>query len=71
MHLQFLLIDELHNLQLEVFHPILMRSYMRKFDMDEPPVLEESLENVENVDGDGKKEEINAEEAKLEEKYYR
>ena len=54
--------------QLEVFHPILMRSYMRKFDMDEPPVREESLENV---DGEEKKEDRTPEEAKLEEKYYR
>ena len=54
--------------QLEVFHPILMRSYMHKFDMDEPPVLEESLENV---DGEEKKEDRTPEEAKLEEKYYR
>lgn len=43
---------------------------MRKFDMDEPPVLEESLENVDNVESEVKKEST-AEELKLEEKYYR
>ncbi|XP_065200189.1 chromodomain-helicase-DNA-binding protein Mi-2 homolog isoform X2 [Planococcus citri] len=32
-------------LQLEVFHPVLMRSYVRKFDMDEPPIIEEPIDD--------------------------
>lgn len=51
---------------MEVFHPIMMRSYMRKFDMDEPPVLEESLDDVDRSIKDGKGDEI-----QLEEKYYK
>lgn len=51
---------------MEVFHPIMMRSYMRKFDMDEPPMLE-PLEDVDMK----KVKENSSEEGLLTEKYYR
>lgn len=54
---------------MEVFHPLTVRSYMRKCDMDEPPKLEEPLDEMDNrwkrlqaVGGD---------QIALEEKYYR
>jgi len=54
---------------MEVFHPITIRSYMRKYDMDEPPKLEEPLDELDNrwkrlceVGGD---------QVALEEKFYR
>lgn len=31
-------------LQLDVFHPLMMRIYSRKYDMEEPPKLEEPLD---------------------------
>lgn len=47
----------------------MMRSYMRKWDMDEPPMLEEPLEDV---DGEIKKvEETDADQQLLAEKYYK
>lgn len=56
-------------LQLEVFHPIMMRTIVRKFDMDEPPVIEEAIEDEEKCIKqikDNKGDEIS-----LEEKYYK
>ena len=54
---------------MEVFHPIMMRSYMRKFDFDEPPVVEETFDDddkcIKQIK-DGKGDEI-----QLEEKYYK
>lgn len=35
-------------LQMEVFHGIMMRCYQRKFDMDEPPRLEDPLDEMDN-----------------------
>ncbi|XP_050544780.1 chromodomain-helicase-DNA-binding protein Mi-2 homolog isoform X2 [Daktulosphaira vitifoliae] len=61
--------DWVSEVQMEVFHPITIRSYMRKFDMDEPPKLEEPLDEMDNrwkrirdVGGD---------QVALEERYYR
>lgn len=51
--------------QMEVFHPIMIRTYMRKFDTEEPPVVEEPLD-----DGD-KPKEVKANEKELYEKYYK
>ncbi|XKL65519.1 hypothetical protein PGB90_008939 [Kerria lacca] len=56
-------------LQMEVFHPIMMRSYMRKFDMDEPPMLEESIEDVDKCIKQIK--DNKGDEIQLEEKYYK
>jgi len=33
-------------LQLDVFHPLMIRNYMRKYDMDEPPRLEDPLDEM-------------------------
>ncbi|KAG8225258.1 hypothetical protein J437_LFUL006490 [Ladona fulva] len=56
-------------LQLDVFHPAMYRYYYRKSDMDEPPKLEEPLDEY---DLRMKKiREANADEQTLEEKFYR
>ncbi|XP_008217034.1 chromodomain-helicase-DNA-binding protein Mi-2 homolog isoform X4 [Nasonia vitripennis] len=36
--------DWVTELQLDVFHPLMFRNYSRKYDMDEPPKLEEPLD---------------------------
>ncbi|XP_057326451.1 chromodomain-helicase-DNA-binding protein Mi-2 homolog isoform X2 [Microplitis mediator] len=36
--------DWISELQLDVFHPLMFRNYSRKYDMDEPPKLEEPLD---------------------------
>ncbi|XP_044598815.1 chromodomain-helicase-DNA-binding protein Mi-2 homolog isoform X3 [Cotesia glomerata] len=36
--------DWISELQLDVFHPLMFRNYTRKYDMDEPPKLEEPLD---------------------------
>ncbi|XP_074103378.1 chromodomain-helicase-DNA-binding protein Mi-2 homolog isoform X3 [Cotesia typhae] len=36
--------DWVSELQLDVFHPLMFRNYTRKYDMDEPPKLEEPLD---------------------------
>ncbi|XP_058807759.1 chromodomain-helicase-DNA-binding protein Mi-2 homolog isoform X2 [Phymastichus coffea] len=41
--------DWVTELQLDVFHPLMYRNYSRKYDMDEPPKLEEPLD-----EGDGR-----------------
>lgn len=56
-------------LQMEVFHPITIRSYMRKYDMDEPPKLEEPLDELDNRWK--RLREVSGDQVALEEKYYR
>ncbi|KAK3918897.1 Chromodomain-helicase-DNA-binding protein 4 [Frankliniella fusca] len=56
-------------LQMEVFHGIMIRCYMRKFDMDEPPRLEDPLDEM-----DARRKRISNKEAfseALEERFYR
>ncbi|XP_063359709.1 chromodomain-helicase-DNA-binding protein Mi-2 homolog [Cydia amplana] len=59
-------------LQLDVFHPLMYRYYMRKYDTEEPPKLEEPLDEQ-----DGRYKRIkskqgqDSDEKVLEEKYYR
>ncbi|XP_011300303.1 chromodomain-helicase-DNA-binding protein Mi-2 homolog [Fopius arisanus] len=60
-------------LQLDVFHPLMFRNYSRKYDMDEPPKLEEPLDESDNRvkrlrDADGA---TNRDEIALEERFYR
>lgn len=40
--------DWVTELQLDVFHPLMFRSYIRKYDMEEPPKLEEALDEADN-----------------------
>jgi len=54
---------------MEVFHPITIRSYMRKYDMDEPPKLEEPLDELDNRWK--RLREVGGDQAALEEKFYR
>lgn len=54
---------------MEVFHPITIRSYMRKYDMDEPPKLEEPLDEMDNRWK--RLREVGGDQSALEEKYYR
>ncbi|XP_058826614.1 chromodomain-helicase-DNA-binding protein Mi-2 homolog [Topomyia yanbarensis] len=64
--------DWVTELQLDVFHPLMFRYYTRKYDMEEPPKLEEALDEADSRykrilkmrDGE-------ADETELEEKYYR
>ncbi|XP_043469159.1 chromodomain-helicase-DNA-binding protein Mi-2 homolog isoform X2 [Leptopilina heterotoma] len=65
--------DWISELQLDVFHPLMFRNYIRKYDMDEPPKLEEPLDEsdtrykrLQNQEGQNQREEFN-----LEERYYR
>lgn len=61
---------QLHNyFQLEVFHPLMIRNYMRKFDMDEPPKFEEPLDELDNRMK--RIRQANADDQELEEKFYR
>ncbi|KAL0268514.1 UNVERIFIED_CONTAM: hypothetical protein PYX00_010429 [Menopon gallinae] len=56
-------------LQLDVAHPLMLRNYTRKYDMDEPPKLDEALD-----DGDYRMKrikEFGANDNLLEEKYYK
>ncbi|XP_065202683.1 chromodomain-helicase-DNA-binding protein Mi-2 homolog [Planococcus citri] len=61
--------DWVSEVQMEVFHPIMIRTYMRKFDVDEPPVVEESFDDVEKCIKTIKDE--NGEEIQLAEKFYK
>lgn len=60
-------------LQLDVFHPLMYRYYMRKSDPEEPPKLEEPLEEresrkrIKHKQNQGQ----DSDEKMLEEKYYR
>ncbi|XP_039299734.1 chromodomain-helicase-DNA-binding protein Mi-2 homolog isoform X2 [Nilaparvata lugens] len=40
--------DWVSELQMDVFHPLMIRNYMRKYDMDEPPKLEEPIDEMDN-----------------------
>nr|CAD7453831.1 unnamed protein product [Timema tahoe] len=56
-------------LQMDVFHPLMIRNYMRKYDMDEPPKLDEPLDEL---DYRMKRiREMNADDTDLEERFYR
>lgn len=33
-------------LQLDVHHPLMFRSYFRKYDMEEPPKMEEQIDDI-------------------------
>jgi hypothetical protein len=54
---------------MDVFHPLMIRNYMRKYDMDEPPKLEEPIDEMDNRMKRIK--EANADDSALEDKYYR
>lgn len=54
---------------MEVFHPITIRSYMRKYDMDEPPKLEEPLDELDNRWK--RLQSVGGDQPALEEKFYR
>ncbi|PSN37765.1 Chromodomain-helicase-DNA-binding protein Mi-2 [Blattella germanica] len=56
-------------LQMDVFHPLMIRNYMRKYDMDEPPKLDEPIDEMDNRMKRIK--EVNADDSALEDKYYR
>lgn len=64
----------MYNFQLDVFHPLMYRYYMRKSDPEEPPKLEEPLDER---DGrakrlkDQKQQDQDTDEKMLEEKFYR
>ncbi|XP_046412635.1 chromodomain-helicase-DNA-binding protein Mi-2 homolog isoform X1 [Neodiprion pinetum] len=65
--------DWITELQLDVFHPLMFRNYTRKYDMDEPPKLEEPLDEgdsrvkrLQQQDGATNRDEYN-----LEERFYR
>ncbi|XP_019557394.3 chromodomain-helicase-DNA-binding protein Mi-2 homolog [Aedes albopictus] len=64
--------DWITELQLDVYHPLMYRFYIRKYDMEEPPKLEEMLDEE---DGRYKRllkmREGDLDEAELEEKYYK
>jgi len=61
--------DWVSEIQLEVFHPLMMRMYTRKYDMDEPPKLEEPLDEM---DMRMKRiRDFNINEQKMEDKYYK
>ncbi|CAH2074458.1 unnamed protein product, partial [Iphiclides podalirius] len=60
-------------IQLDVFHPLMYRYYMRKSDPEEPPKLEEPLEEREGRKRlkNKQQQEQDSDEKLLEEKYYR
>ncbi|KAK9502140.1 hypothetical protein O3M35_012729 [Rhynocoris fuscipes] len=61
--------DWVSELQMDVFHTQMIRSYIRKYDMEEPPKLEEPLDEADNRMKRIREANINDQE--LEEKYYR
>ncbi|XP_037904696.1 chromodomain-helicase-DNA-binding protein Mi-2 homolog [Hermetia illucens] len=69
--------DWVSELQLEVYHPLMIRVFTRKYDMEEPPKFEETLDETDNrykriqrhKQGHASTEKTAEEE--LEEKYYR
>ena len=65
--------DWITELQLDVFHPLMFRNYSRKYDMDEPPKLEEPLDESDlRVQRIKSKEQSGArDEYQLEERFYR
>ncbi|XP_018335624.1 chromodomain-helicase-DNA-binding protein Mi-2 homolog isoform X1 [Agrilus planipennis] len=56
-------------LQFDVYQPLMLRSYMRKYDMEEPPKLEEAID--EECQARFKISETEANQKELEDKYYR
>ncbi|KAJ8683101.1 hypothetical protein QAD02_018893 [Eretmocerus hayati] len=67
--------DWISELQLDVFHPLMYRNYSRKYDMDEPPKLEEPLDEsdsrVKRLKDQDKNHEQTRDEHNLEERFYR
>ncbi|XP_043270703.1 chromodomain-helicase-DNA-binding protein Mi-2 homolog isoform X3 [Venturia canescens] len=65
--------DWITELQLDVFHPLMFRNYSRKYDMDEPPKLEEPLDESDSRVKRLKIQEggTNREEYNLEERFYK
>ncbi|XP_075237625.1 chromodomain-helicase-DNA-binding protein Mi-2 homolog isoform X3 [Lycorma delicatula] len=61
--------DWVSELQMDVFHPLMIRNYMRKFDMDEPPKLDEPIDELDNRMK--RIREAGTNDSYLEEKYYR
>ena len=61
--------DWVSELQMDVYHTMMIRSYMRKYDMDEPPKLEEPLDEADNRMKRIRDANVNDEE--LESKYYK
>uniref|UniRef100_A0A146KVC0 Chromodomain-helicase-DNA-binding protein Mi-2 n=2 Tax=Lygus hesperus TaxID=30085 RepID=A0A146KVC0_LYGHE len=61
--------DWVSELQMDVYHTMMIRSYMRKYDMDEPPKLEEPLDEADNRMKRIREANINDDE--LESKYYK
>ncbi|RZF43693.1 hypothetical protein LSTR_LSTR010775 [Laodelphax striatellus] len=60
--------DWVSELQMDVFHPLMIRNYMRKYDMDEPPKLDEPMDEMDNRMK--RIRDNNTNDAYLEEKYY-
>ena len=62
--------DWITELQIDVHHPLMFRNYIRKYDMEEPPKLEEPLE-----EGDSRHKRLQSigqsKDDELEEKYYK
>ncbi|XP_050498669.1 chromodomain-helicase-DNA-binding protein Mi-2 homolog isoform X1 [Diabrotica virgifera virgifera] len=58
-------------LQLDVYHPLMFRSYSRKWDMEEPPKLEEPMDEADTRCSRFLKMGGNNNDDELEEKYYR
>ncbi|XP_014214280.1 chromodomain-helicase-DNA-binding protein Mi-2 homolog isoform X2 [Copidosoma floridanum] len=66
--------DWVTELQLDVFHPLMFRNYSRKYDMDEPPKLEEPLDEADTRVKrlkDHQDKDSNLEQLDLEERFYR
>lgn len=66
--------DWVTELQLDVYHPLMFRSYIRKYDMEEPPKLEEALDEEDNRYKRIQKHKLeghDVDENALEEKFYR
>ncbi|KAL7288976.1 hypothetical protein TKK_0016934 [Trichogramma kaykai] len=67
--------DWVTELQLDVFHPLMFRNYSRKYDMDEPPKLEEPLDEsdsrVKRIKDKDKQHSTKREDYNLEERFYR
>ncbi|CAH1990110.1 unnamed protein product [Acanthoscelides obtectus] len=58
-------------LQLDVYHPLMFRSYTRKYDMEEPPKMEEPLDEADSRSTRLLKMGGNMNDEELEEKFYK
>ncbi|KAJ8971465.1 hypothetical protein NQ317_001239 [Molorchus minor] len=58
-------------LQLDVYHPLMYRAYSRKYDMEEPPKLEEPMDEADSRCSRFLKMGGNSNDDELEEKYYK